>query len=41
MERELATEEMGEDLRRGSGVMDDLKDLKEELNESVGGKKSR
>ena len=40
VERELA-DELREDLRRESGVVDDLKKFKEELNESVGGKKSR
>ena len=40
VERELA-DELHEDLRRESGVVDDLKKFKEELDESVGGKKSR
>lgn len=41
VEREFAADELGEDLRRQSGVVDDLKNFKDELNESVGGKKNR
>ena len=36
VERELAADEL-----RKSSVVDDLKDLKDELSESIGGKKNR
>lgn len=41
VERELAAKGLQEDLRRESSVMDDLKNFRDELNKSVGGKKNR
>ncbi|TDJ35965.1 MAG: twin-arginine translocase subunit TatB [Gammaproteobacteria bacterium] len=41
VEREFAADELSDELRREAGVVDDLKKFKEELNESVGGKKNR